>query len=100
RQPAIYALSLHDALPISDWACSPFLTLVRTPTKDCTHLSREKPYPWAAELTVLESPCPDVSDPDRDFLLKSSLLLSASASRCRKDRKSTRLNSSHVAISY
>src|SRR6266498_5252738 len=59
----IYTLSLHDALPISNWRSTP-----RAPSS-----------PFAASTPATSGPTP---------------------SRSIRDRKSTRLNSSHVRISY
>src|SRR6266508_5534673 len=61
---------------------------------------------WASRIAAMpdwrvprRSPGPRVS---RSFsaITKPSLVFSRTSRRCRADRKSTRLNSSHVAISY
>src|SRR5207253_9141351 len=77
--PPTYTLSLHDALPISHAASRPCRTRRPNPgisTASCTTSA----IPWRA-APRLTSPWPP-----RDVR--------------RGDRKSTRLNSSHVAISY
>src|SRR5690606_42102938 len=97
--PAIYTLSLHDALPI--YSSSP-------PTKSSR--SRGKPSPRSGSshpllaFTTAEIPVasalPWLSQPAR---AKISAVVHAAHDRvanCARDRKSTRLNSSHVKISY
>src|SRR5207253_11477800 len=66
----IYTLSLHDALPIST-------------------------EPWKSSWVRRASPYFFFSSPRSSLI---SIMIFASC--CRRDRKSTRLNSSHVAISY
>src|SRR5439155_5362129 len=66
----IYALSLHDALPIYAW---------------------ERAHPGRAVAARLDRP------PCRTGCVPPLL---RAAAGLRRDRKSTRLNSSHVAISY
>src|SRR5439155_15673175 len=89
----ISTLSLHDALPISSILTGP---VANYPLADSHNLARER----------------DDSTGDMPHVLVSSLVwdLPAGAGRrhalrgwrgaLAKDRKSTRLNSSHVAISY
>src|SRR5437773_6145661 len=72
--PPTYPLSLHDALPIS----------VRPPRKG--PMLRQRSASYTAGLTCAPS-APAMSS-------------SAGARRCSLDRKSTRLNSSHITISY
>src|SRR5690606_42033152 len=70
----IYTLSLHDALPISHWTCRP--------ARPSAPMRRPS---WASTVAC------------------ASRLISVKACRGRAgrpDRKSTRLNSSHVKISY
>src|SRR5207253_5614021 len=69
---AIYTLSLHDALPIFDKLLFKF---ARIPLRNCLSYQSTK-------------------------LRAAGHTLPASATLCSGDRKSTRLNSSHVAISY
>src|SRR5690349_24160746 len=69
----IYTLSLHDALPIS--ASRSHQPLLRLARRGCG-----VPLPHAGK--------------------SSFVTLMAMPLRCRRDRKSTRLNSSHVEISY
>src|SRR5689334_24054143 len=68
--PAIYTLSLHDALPISGWQ------------GDRSGRTRLAPWAHPRLRTVEERQVDDAGD------------------GCRTDRKSTRLNSSHSSISY
>src|SRR5690606_41277861 len=71
--PEIYTLSLHDALPIcATWSCPPMAA------------------GWPESVRRSASP-PAASLADRH---------AASAGTATLDRKSTRLNSSHVKISY
>src|SRR5699024_12436537 len=91
-------LSLHDALPIlaSHWIC------VHIPAKEYPERHRHR------EATAPEPPpaafCPRLQQRDCP---RSSQAISASQpirdvdqTACFSDRKSTRLNSSHVSISY
>src|SRR3712207_7029962 len=76
----IYTLSLHDALPISDNRAAP-----------CPIRDMPRPVGLGAEADLS-----DLRLPARHGLAARS---AASSSR-RRDRKSTRLNSSHANISY
>src|SRR5699024_12257467 len=76
--PQIYTLSLHDALPISASASVPKRS-AGSPA------ASRKTTPDASRARTLETSTP---------LMKLSLRPST------LDRKSTRLNSSHVSISY
>src|SRR5256885_13267519 len=69
----IYTLSLHDALPISSFTCC--CRGIRATTRR----SPTKPRCWTR---CVRSPSPPAN------------------TSCRRDRKSTRLNSSHLVISY
>src|SRR5699024_12110420 len=95
---AIYPLSLHDALPISiDTAHDPRIvqasdnSLTITTTKEldsgiytCIAVTELDSVNASATLTVQDVPnAPRIVGVD-----------------CDRDRKSTRLNSSHVSISY
>src|SRR5437870_10926711 len=77
----IYTLSLHDALPISTTSTSRgFSTLMARSREMLLRTS------WSAALSLTL----------RTTRIPESKLLDGTT----KDRKSTRLNSSHVAISY
>src|SRR5699024_12559395 len=79
---SLYSLSLHDALPISAPAISP----------RCTHSS----LPTATRPTKPSATVGNVLDLGK---CPSHAAITI-AQRFRRDRKSTRLNSSHVSISY
>src|SRR5205814_10390987 len=74
----IYTLSLHDALPISRRTAS--ITDVPPPTNGSRMVSGREVLPW------LNRSQNDIS--------------SATSAPTNRDRKSTRLNSSHLGISY
>src|SRR5699024_12338439 len=80
RPPRIYTLSLHDALPISGSQCNPTW---------CQILGISKPK-WGsfAKRGIPDSVCSPETTHELEPI-PSPL-----------DRKSTRLNSSHVSISY
>src|SRR5207249_7106089 len=74
----IYTLSLHDALPISPWrALAKNLGQRRSP------VARSAPLCWLAR-----------------FLSPAGVARRGRRPAAKRDRKSTRLNSSHVSISY
>src|SRR5690606_41613697 len=79
-RPEVYPLSLHDALPISSLmrkvALVEISTLSRRPASASPRISSDSPLEYTSAV--------------------SNRLTPAS----RQDRKSTRLNSSHVKISY
>src|SRR5439155_26529862 len=79
----IYTLSLHDALPICEGAAA---RCERRPSS-CRRSKRE---------TLRCSTRPIVNAPRRGSSLGCTMRSRGEA----RDRKSTRLNSSHVAISY
>src|SRR5439155_20424173 len=88
-----YILSLHDALPISLAKQAPFLLLLLMVVSGQGLL--------AADLQALpeflrSDPFGTIVAPDRSSVDLASSLYDAQ----HRDRKSTRLNSSHVAISY
>src|SRR5439155_7533180 len=80
---AIYTLSLHDALPI--WSASAFSTCRAPPGPTTTRSSSPRAVVFSRAA------------PSRFHFLPKYKKPSASTP---EDRKSTRLNSSHVAISY
>src|SRR5439155_22018946 len=92
--PEPYTLSLHDALPISPVRSASFQPkgVAITPPAQSTVL---------AGRVSLESPRLNVTPPASMFVT-ITLLITSTPSRVTniEDRKSTRLNSSHVAISY
>src|SRR5207253_9691798 len=84
--PSIYTLSLHDALPISHEMKRP-LSKISLP----------------AQLLLMELEQVERGGKSwKDFVpeLKKKLSFIVNQSQDAGDRKSTRLNSSHVAISY
>src|SRR5690625_6100339 len=85
-----YTLSLHDALPIF----APALAAISLRTRELVHLGRLE----GTEVVYL-----DKVEPERTLRVWSRVGSRAPAARTslgRADRKSTRLNSSHVATSY
>src|SRR5207249_11996979 len=96
---APYPLSLHDALPISSststttgWATSPTTVATIVPGELAVPMVRNHDGPRARMWGTLE----------RVSALLTRVGFDSSTWRCpgRADRKSTRLNSSHVSISY
>src|SRR5207253_8663599 len=94
---ATYTLSLHDALPISSRLTANTATTSRTDVA----LSRDRygstPFGSLNAIgTRSAAPSPSVA------IARSAMVSDQGAARNRvgQDRKSTRLNSSHVAISY
>src|SRR5207249_11987164 len=85
--PQTYTLSLHDALPISSQSRAPGAnTLASAPSMSSFRRShRSAPERSMISPTVNAEKIPSPGP---------------SAGSQRKDRKSTRLNSSHVSISY
>src|SRR5205807_9661583 len=98
-RPAIYALSLHDALPI--W-------IARTPPDGDTynHLlvlaETDEGYRNLVKITSEASLHGFYYKPrvSKKFLAEHSKGLIALSGCLKGDRKSTRLNSSHLVISY
>src|SRR5204863_8567909 len=85
----IYTHSLHDALPICEQ--TPIISSSDTtaiPTSADVHLFAD-PDSITSQMPLLFADCEGITDMD--------VIPSQSAKR---DRKSTRLNSSHVEISY
>src|SRR5436309_10810171 len=72
----IYTLSLHDALPISDGTATGHHVVGTTENRRGVHIRLQ------------------------EQVLAAFSRHDASTCSCRRDRKSTRLNSSHVKISY
>src|SRR5205085_11335707 len=87
--PEIYALSLHDALPISSWPWVLIAKPLGQPLDDFPNVAR-----WRAMIKQRPAVQAGVD-------LGKELRRSAPPSdEERRDRKSTRLNSSHSQISY
>src|SRR5207249_11486660 len=92
--PTIYTLSLHDALPIShhhdfygtEGACSLAAQELRKRRKDI----------GSGNETTCAHQAQDATEVELHAAANVKLFLRSSTS----DRKSTRLNSSHVSISY
>src|SRR5699024_12398710 len=79
----IYTLSLHDALPILE------------------ALERWDMRKWFRDFVTKEDGFPSKPAPDAlNFLLEKHALARENCAMVGEDRKSTRLNSSHVSISY
>src|SRR5439155_22488841 len=92
--PPLYALSLHDALPI-------FLEPLQAPA-DRTDLSRDR---HLVKVSVIDAHWMAVArgEEPADLVLSGGHVLSVFTKEWLDvdvDRKSTRLNSSHVAIPY
>src|SRR5690606_41886824 len=81
---ALYTLSLHDALPIS--GSRPFRS---------RHLAS-----LAREHRSVSPPLEDVPPPLQSLIRRGMAKRPADRPASTEDRKSTRLNSSHVKISY
>src|SRR5690606_41583863 len=73
----IYTLSLHDALPISR------ITMNQLSVSERQMIEIAKAVSYNAKVIVLDEPTSSLTDNEIE-----------------RDRKSTRLNSSHVKISY
>src|SRR5206468_10585176 len=88
----IYTLSLHDALPICGFAC---WALTRAGTASAASMATivsgrfmGSPFSSPIETTVARPP------------FHEKALMQGEDPQCGRDRKSTRLNSSHDQISY
>src|SRR5207253_9507358 len=87
----IYTLSLHDALPIWDPGFLQHLAV--------SHALYQR---WQSDKVLKGSPARVKADVQRalDYVRRNKGTAWGWALLCLIDRKSTRLNSSHVAISY
>src|SRR5207249_6940010 len=85
-----YTLSLHDALPISKRQLLPFLVELALDTQ-----------PFLPQSAAGQAKCkhPEWLGGFPDQIRRAGRK-QRSGSKIRRDRKSTRLNSSHVSISY
>src|SRR5207253_11331308 len=94
--PALYTLSLHDALPISD-AAAERAARVREDLRGHARRLRgaTRPAPSARRLGAPGGPPGERAPAQRQAAAAGPGLATPD-----RDRKSTRLNSSHVAISY
>src|SRR5690606_39543237 len=88
---ALYTLSLHDALPI--FAVEPNADMRRIAERELGKMEDFISVPATAEDTTL-------SEKSVDFVFAASAFHWFDPLAFRADRKSTRLNSSHVKISY
>src|SRR5439155_24853095 len=93
RTPEIYTLSLHDALPI--WLVRRVLGLERP---QMPHGG--PPLPADEIASIRDWIDQGALGPDSVEPIVTAKPVKHWAKRFRLDRKSTRLNSSHVAISY
>src|SRR5690242_9259868 len=93
--PAIYTLSLHDALPICDTSAAVLAN---------AHLAMARLCRWSGEIANAAAHVAEVLrlvDPKSESSVHQvSLALGIQAAAMNIDRKSTRLNSSHMSISY
>src|SRR5207253_9763221 len=85
----IYTLSLHDALPILTMALSICQRPVLSTGKSMTHVSTVFPVPALSRSAVMDV-----------YQVTTGCTYDLLRTKGWRDRKSTRLNSSHVAISY
>src|SRR5699024_12679371 len=83
--PVLYTLSLHDALPISSRI-------------DLLHVQPDESAVRCAEALAEEFPVSSVLYPDTVYFPTDAQRFPYAYGA--EDRKSTRLNSSHVSISY
>src|SRR5690606_40681115 len=90
----IDTLSLHDALPICVWLDENFIRIVALEP-----FQRREQVAALGIIDVLPR-LPVVADKCRCHVFRPLLLLSICPCVSSGDRKSTRLNSSHVKISY
>src|SRR5206468_10848593 len=91
----IFTLSLHDALPIYDWWRHPIFTL-RGLWLFWSNLMASF---WRGEVSW-HGRLLSWGLGDRFFAISTLILLGSATVGLRRDRKSTRLNSSHDQISY
>src|SRR5205814_9045971 len=98
--PHSYTLSLHDALPIYEHLEQFNEKVTDHPTPDSLGLTHPRPLLVAIRnprsMSVLERVLRDVDPARQDVVAITCKVLPALT----PDRKSTRLNSSHLGISY
>src|SRR5439155_13216300 len=96
--PELSPLSLHDALPIS------LIGVSRRPWRGCSCGCRRSCVPMSGEAlsSTHDTPSDDTAIElcVRAWACSSPRRWPAHSRQLQLDRKSTRLNSSHVAISY
>src|SRR5690606_41348407 len=91
---AIYTLSLHDALPISNSGC-------RASSMSADLLFQaDQAVRHALRVHLVGAIGNRLADPFNALGVDRRTLVAGGADRAGRDRKSTRLNSSHVKISY
>src|SRR5690606_41945059 len=98
--PSHYPLSLHDALPIYD-AKQILATEAQHDQTFATELSRAMHNVWHTLGGVSESTVEQVNITTSGATMRKSVIAAGNVDQSRrqtKDRKSTRLNSSHVKI--
>src|SRR5207253_10575188 len=91
--PPIYTLSLHDALPI-------YLLKIDFRISKCRQAFRLRRLERGPELTCFADLTHSLTATTGSRLEHHRVSKLFGGCACRLDRKSTRLNSSHVAISY
>src|SRR5690606_41468163 len=94
--PSPYTLPLHDALPISNFNLSLFLKDPAAATGEPQTLAQEVDR----SVKSLDSKLTIPMDMATEFMTQIAKLEGYGEEDAGKDRKSTRLNSSHVKISY
>src|SRR5207253_9051847 len=87
-------LSLHDALPIS------VVTAINDGTIKTPQQGNAKVTEVKDEIHRMEAAATELSEKHRKIMADKEETITAFARQTALDRKSTRLNSSHVAISY
>src|SRR5690606_41435085 len=98
REPAttkIYTLSLHDALPIYQPLRESLLKVVRKPNHRVETIVKKELYCTFAFDMVFYTVVFPIGIPS-----ENPVITDETTEKNRQDRKSTRLNSSHVKISY
>src|SRR5690606_41995445 len=93
----LYTLSLHDALPIFVLVIDGKAEILETHDTTVNTARAKYPSPSVIRLVYLiKRPRPRVKLTRREIFIRDNF----TCQYCGRDRKSTRLNSSHVKISY
>src|SRR5690606_41403050 len=95
--PVVPTLSLHDALPISRPACGASVAYEREPPERVRHVEARLPRRRPRDRHVA---LPGLRRAVRTLDAEHVEAPHVAWPRRQRDRKSTRLNSSHVKISY